>query len=60
MLFLGAALVLQPLLGNTGLWVALHLWFVARAAYYWWALERRKAGLFEPTSPRQLDESSAA
>ena len=21
-------------------------WFVARAAIYWWALDRRKAGLF--------------
>lgn len=44
-LFLAAALVLQPLLGNAGLWVALHLWFIGRAAVYWWALER-KAGLF--------------
>lgn len=44
--FLGAALVLQPVLGNAGLWVALHVWYVGRAGYYWWALERRKAGLF--------------
>lgn len=46
-LFLAMALILQPLLGNAGLWIALNLWFVARAGYYWWALERRKAGLFE-------------
>jgi MATE family multidrug resistance protein len=45
--FLVAALVLQPVMGNAGLWLALHIWFVARAAYYWWAIERRKTGLFE-------------
>jgi MATE family multidrug resistance protein len=44
--FLAAALTLQPLLGNWGLWAALHCWFVARGAIYWWALERRRAGLF--------------
>ena len=44
--FLAAALVLQPLLGNWGLWAALHCWFVARGVIYWWALERRRAGLF--------------
>ena len=57
--FLGAALALQPVLGNWGLWAALHCWFVARGAIYWWALERRKAGLFTvpPTSP--LGERSA-
>jgi MATE family multidrug resistance protein len=48
--FLVAALVLQPWLGNGGLWLALHIWFVARAGYYWWAIERRKAGLFDATS----------
>lgn len=46
--FLAAALLLQPLWGNWGLWAALHCWFVARGALYWWALERRKAGLFAP------------
>jgi MATE family multidrug resistance protein len=45
--FLAAAVLLQPLWGNTGMWVALQIWFVARAAIYWWALERRRAGLFE-------------
>lgn len=44
--FLVAALALEPLIGNWGLWAALHCWFVARGAIYWWALERRKAGLF--------------
>lgn len=44
--FFAAALALQPLLGNWGLWAALHCWFVARGVIYWWALERRRAGLF--------------
>jgi MATE family multidrug resistance protein len=44
--FLAAATLLQPLWGNWGLWAAMHAWFVARGAYYYFALERRKAGLF--------------
>ena len=44
--FLAAAAVLQPAWGNWGLWAALHCWFLARGGIYWWALERRKAGLF--------------
>lgn len=44
--FLAAAFVLQSSLGNTGLWIAIHVFFVARAAYYWIALERRRALLF--------------
>jgi MATE family multidrug resistance protein len=44
--FLAAALLLLPLWGNMGLWVALHSWFLARGIYYFVALERRKAGLF--------------
>jgi ABC-type branched-subunit amino acid transport system permease subunit len=46
LVFLGAAAVLHPLWGNMGLWAALHCWFLARGAYYFVALERRKAGLF--------------
>lgn len=44
--FLFTALLLEPRWGNAGLWMALNVWFVARAAYYWLALERRKAALF--------------
>jgi Na+-driven multidrug efflux pump len=44
--FLAAALVLQPLFGNVGLWASLHVWFIARGLIYWWGLERKKAGLF--------------
>lgn len=44
--FLAVALVAQPLWGNWGLWASLHSWFIARGVIYWWALERRKAGLF--------------
>ena len=45
-LFLVAAIVLQGALGNTGLWIAIHLFFLARAGFYWWALEGKRAGLF--------------
>ena len=45
-LFLVTALLLQGPLGNLGLWIALHVFFLARGVIYWWALERRKAGLF--------------
>jgi Na+-driven multidrug efflux pump len=45
-LFLAAALVLQPLAGNFGLWAALHIFLLARAAIFWFGVERRKAGLF--------------
>lgn len=48
--FLAAALALQPIFGNWGLWAALHCWFIARGAIYWWALERRRAGLFAPAA----------
>ena len=44
--FMVAALVLKMPLGNLGLWLSLHLWFVARGAFYWWSLERRRATLF--------------
>lgn len=45
-IFLASAYLLQPLLGNTGLWLAIHIFFVARGGIYWWAMERRKPGLF--------------
>lgn len=45
-IYLGAALLLQPLWGNTGLWAAIHTFFIARATYFWIAMERRKPGLF--------------
>ena len=44
--FMIAALLLQPSLGNLGLWLSLHIWFATRGLYYWVALERRRAGLF--------------
>jgi putative MATE family efflux protein len=46
LVFLAAAWALQPVFGNLGLWLALHIWFLARGAYYWWAIQRRRAGLF--------------
>lgn len=48
LVFLAVALALQPLMGNWGLWLAMHCWFIARGGIYFWALERRKAGLFGP------------
>ncbi|RYE78062.1 MAG: MATE family efflux transporter, partial [Hyphomicrobiales bacterium] len=44
--FLAACFLLQPALGNIGLWAAIHVFFLARAAYYWQALDRRKPALF--------------
>lgn len=44
--FLAACLLLQPVLGNVGLWLAIHIFFLARAGYYWQALDRRMPGLF--------------
>ena len=44
--FLVAALAFQPLWGNTGLWIALNGFFVARGGILWWGMERRKASLF--------------
>ncbi|HZY68685.1 MAG TPA: MATE family efflux transporter, partial [Devosia sp.] len=44
--FLVACVTLQPLIGNLGLWLALHAFFIVRSIYYWAALERTKARLF--------------
>ncbi len=44
--FMLSALLLQPVLGNLGLWLSLHLWFVARGAYYFIALQRKRHSLF--------------
>lgn len=44
--FLASALLLQPPLGNTGLWLALHIFFIGRGVILWWGMERRKASLF--------------
>ncbi len=46
LVFLLAALWLRGPLGNLGLWLALHIWFVSRGAYYWVSLERRRRALF--------------
>lgn len=48
LVFLVAALVLQNALGNLGLWLALHIWFLARGGFYWLAFERRRGALFSP------------
>ena len=46
LVFIAAAFVLQGAWGNTGLWLAIHVFFIARAGFYWWALEGKKAALF--------------
>ncbi len=46
LVFLVSAVALQPLFGNTGLWMAIHIFFIARATIYWMALDKRKAALF--------------
>lgn len=45
-IFLGAALILQPLFGVYGLWAALHIFFVARGAIFWIAVRRKMPVLF--------------
>jgi len=44
--FMVAALLLKIPFGNLGLWLSLHLWFIARGSFYWWSLERRRVALF--------------
>jgi len=44
--FLVAAFTLQPLFGITGLWLAMHVFFVARGLYYWLAVRRHRAAMF--------------
>jgi Na+-driven multidrug efflux pump len=45
-IYLVAEIVLHRLLGNTGLWLAIHVFFLARAALFWVAVGRNKHGLF--------------
>lgn len=45
-LYFATAMILQPLLGLWGLWVALLVLLTGRAAIYAWAIERRKMALF--------------
>ena len=46
LVYLVVASLLQPLLGLWGLWIALHVLLLGRAAIYAVAIERRKPGLF--------------
>ncbi|WP_404406284.1 MATE family efflux transporter [Pelagibacterium halotolerans] len=45
-IYLIAAIILQPLLGLWGLWLALHILLLTRAGIYAVAIERRKGELF--------------
>ncbi|WP_196259429.1 MATE family efflux transporter [Pelagibacterium limicola] len=44
--YLAVALLLQPLFGLWGLWIAFHIFLLGRAAVYAWAIERRKPAIF--------------
>lgn len=45
-IYLVAEIILHRLLGNTGLWLSIHIFFLARAAIFWLAVGRNKHGLF--------------
>lgn len=44
--YLATAMILQPMLGLWGLWIALHVLLLVRAGIYAVAIERRKAWIF--------------
>lgn len=46
--FIAAAMVLQPLFGINGLWAALHIFFLARGAIFWFAVRLKMPVLFPP------------
>jgi MATE family, multidrug efflux pump len=46
-IYVVAALILEPLYGVAGLWAAIHIFFVARAAIFWVAVQRAKPALFD-------------
>ena len=45
-IYLATALLLQPILGLWGLWIAIHVLLLVRAGIYAWAIERQKPSLF--------------
>ncbi|NOZ32088.1 MAG: MATE family efflux transporter, partial [Alphaproteobacteria bacterium] len=45
-IFLVAALILEPIFGVSGLWAAIHIFFIARAVIFWVAVNRAKQRLF--------------
>lgn len=45
-LFMLAVLILQPLFGLTGLWIAMHVFFIGRGTYLALAVKRRMPDLF--------------
>lgn len=45
-IYLATATLLMPALGLWGLWIALHVLLLVRAAIYAWTIEQRKAALF--------------
>lgn len=49
LVFLVTALTLQPWLGVTGLWLAMHMFFIARGVIFWFAVRGKMTALF-PTA----------
>jgi Na+-driven multidrug efflux pump len=47
--FLVAAFLLHPHFGVNGLWLAMHVFFLSRGAYYWLAVRRNRPVLFPET-----------
>jgi putative MATE family efflux protein len=45
-IYIALAVLLQPLLGLWGLWIAFNIFLAGRAVIYAWAIERRKPTLF--------------
>jgi hypothetical protein len=50
-IYLAAEIVLHRLFGNTGLWLSIHVFFLARAALFWVAVGRNKHSLFAAPVP---------
>ncbi|WP_164730598.1 MATE family efflux transporter [Pelagibacterium montanilacus] len=48
LVYLAVAIILQPILGLWGLWIALHVLLIGRAFYYAWAIRRELPRLFTP------------
>lgn len=57
-IFLIAFLLLPPMIGIWGLWIAMHLMLLARAAIYSTLLERLMPVLFDPPAPDKKREQS--
>lgn len=51
-LYLVAAIILQPLFGLTGLWLAMHVFFISRGVLCYFSVRRAMPALFPEHAPR--------